>query len=109
MKGFFFLKRPLLSFFIVAVAAMVVATWMVNPKTGPWALVSIVLAGAVVFLWRTNRALSKAHVKKVEELQEKRIEEYRDVVDTNNAAMARLAGEVNVLVTALTAGRRRRG
>jgi len=40
MKGFFFLKRPLLSFFIVAVAAMVVATWLVNPKTGPWALVS---------------------------------------------------------------------
>src|SRR5215472_13530790 len=46
MKGFFFLKRPLLSFFIVAVAAMVVATWLVNPKTGPWALVSGGMTGA---------------------------------------------------------------
>jgi Holliday junction resolvasome RuvABC ATP-dependent DNA helicase subunit len=36
----FFIKRPLLSFFIVAVAAAVVATWLLNPKTGPWALVS---------------------------------------------------------------------
>src|SRR5215831_20629253 len=40
MKGFFFLKRPLLSFFIISVASMVVATWLLNPKTGPWALVS---------------------------------------------------------------------
>jgi SpoVK/Ycf46/Vps4 family AAA+-type ATPase len=39
MKNFF-VKRPLLGFFVVAVAAMVVATWLVNPKTGPWALVS---------------------------------------------------------------------
>src|SRR5215468_9199278 len=35
-----FLKRPLLSFFIISVAAMVVTTWLVNPRTGPWALVS---------------------------------------------------------------------
>ncbi len=36
----FFRKRPLLGFFIIAVAAMVVGTWIINPKTGPWALVS---------------------------------------------------------------------
>jgi SpoVK/Ycf46/Vps4 family AAA+-type ATPase len=36
----FFLRRPLLSFFIVAVAATVVSSWLLNPKTGPWALVS---------------------------------------------------------------------
>jgi S1-C subfamily serine protease/chromosomal replication initiation ATPase DnaA len=36
----FFLKRPLLGFFIVCVAATVVTTWMLNPKSGPWALFS---------------------------------------------------------------------
>jgi SpoVK/Ycf46/Vps4 family AAA+-type ATPase len=36
----FFRKRPMLSFFIVAVAAMVVATSVLNPKIGPLALVS---------------------------------------------------------------------
>jgi SpoVK/Ycf46/Vps4 family AAA+-type ATPase len=36
----FFRKRPLLGFFIVASSAAVVASWVTNPKTGPWALVS---------------------------------------------------------------------
>jgi SpoVK/Ycf46/Vps4 family AAA+-type ATPase len=39
MKDFFH-RRPLLSFFIVTVASMVVAMWLVNPKSGPLALVS---------------------------------------------------------------------
>ncbi len=39
MKGFFS-KRPLLSFFIVAVTSTIVATWLTNSKTGPLALVS---------------------------------------------------------------------
>ena len=36
----FFRKRPLLGFFIVASSAAVVASWLTNPTTGPWALVS---------------------------------------------------------------------
>jgi AAA+ superfamily predicted ATPase len=36
----FFRKRPMVSFFIVLVAATVVSTWLINPKTGPLALVS---------------------------------------------------------------------
>ncbi len=39
MKDFFF-KRPLLGFFIVCVAATVVSAWILNPKSGPLALVS---------------------------------------------------------------------
>ena len=36
----FFRKRPMVSFFTVLVAATVVSTWLINPKTGPLALVS---------------------------------------------------------------------
>jgi hypothetical protein len=36
----FFAHRPMLGFFIVAVAAAVVSTWLLNPQSGPWALVS---------------------------------------------------------------------
>jgi SpoVK/Ycf46/Vps4 family AAA+-type ATPase len=36
----FFADRPMLGFFIVAVAAAVVSTWILNPQAGPWALVS---------------------------------------------------------------------
>jgi S1-C subfamily serine protease/AAA+ superfamily predicted ATPase len=39
VKDFFF-KRPLLGFFIVCVAAAVVSAWILNPKSGPLALVS---------------------------------------------------------------------
>src|SRR5436190_21246101 len=55
MKGFF-TNRPMLGFFIVAVAAALVSTWILNPQTGPWALVSggmtwaTALTLAVVFL-----------------------------------------------------------
>src|SRR5262249_12922096 len=34
----FFRNRPLLGFFVVVVAATVVAAWMLNPKSGPLAL-----------------------------------------------------------------------
>jgi SpoVK/Ycf46/Vps4 family AAA+-type ATPase len=36
----FLADRPMLGFFIVAVAAAVVSTWILNPQSGPWALVS---------------------------------------------------------------------
>src|SRR6266851_1527713 len=36
----FFLKRPMLGFFIVAVAATLVTTWLLSPKVGPLALFS---------------------------------------------------------------------
>ena len=39
MKGFL-AKRPMLGFFIVAVAAAVVSTWILNPQSGPLALAS---------------------------------------------------------------------
>jgi SpoVK/Ycf46/Vps4 family AAA+-type ATPase len=39
MKGFF-ANRPMLGFFIVAVTAAIVSTWILNPQSGPWALVS---------------------------------------------------------------------
>ncbi len=52
----FFVDRPMLGFFIVAVAAAVVSTWILNPQSGPWALVSggmtwaTALKLAIVFL-----------------------------------------------------------
>jgi SpoVK/Ycf46/Vps4 family AAA+-type ATPase len=36
----FFRRRPLLGFFIACVAATVVSAWILNPKSGPWALFS---------------------------------------------------------------------
>ena len=33
----FFRKRPLLGFFVICVAGMVVSTWIINPKSGPLA------------------------------------------------------------------------
>ncbi len=39
MKNFF-VKRPMLGFFIVAVAAAIVSTWILNPQSGPLALFS---------------------------------------------------------------------
>jgi SpoVK/Ycf46/Vps4 family AAA+-type ATPase len=39
MKGFF-IRHPLLGFFIVALLAAVVSAWLLNPKSGPWALLS---------------------------------------------------------------------
>jgi hypothetical protein len=66
----FFRKRPMVSFFIVLVAATVVSTWLINPKTGPLALVSggmtwataitlfvvflIFIAGAALPIWRSG-------------------------------------------------------
>ena len=38
MKKNFFAERPMLSFFIVAVAAAVVSTWILNPRSGLFAL-----------------------------------------------------------------------
>jgi SpoVK/Ycf46/Vps4 family AAA+-type ATPase len=40
MKKNFFADHPMLSFFIVAVAAAVVSTWILNPQSGPFALFS---------------------------------------------------------------------
>jgi SpoVK/Ycf46/Vps4 family AAA+-type ATPase len=36
----FFTNRPMLGFFMVAVAAAVVSAWILNPQSGPWALIS---------------------------------------------------------------------
>ena len=33
----FFAERPMVAFFIVAVAATVVSAWIINPKEGPFA------------------------------------------------------------------------
>ena len=39
MKGFF-VRHPLIGFFIVAVLAAVVSAWLLNPKSGLWSLLS---------------------------------------------------------------------
>jgi SpoVK/Ycf46/Vps4 family AAA+-type ATPase len=49
MKKNFFADHPMLSFFIVAVAAAVVSTWILNPQSGPFALFSGGMTWATAF------------------------------------------------------------
>jgi SpoVK/Ycf46/Vps4 family AAA+-type ATPase len=49
MKKNFFADHPMLSFFIVAVAAAVVSTWILNPQSGPLALFAGGMTWATAF------------------------------------------------------------
>ena len=49
MKKNFFADHPMLSFFIVAVAAAVVSTWILNPQSGPFALFAGGMTWATAF------------------------------------------------------------
>ena len=75
---------------------------------GPWALGCVVLSYVIRRLWlalQEERAdklvLSKAFAEKVEELQEKRIVDHREVQDAANAAILQLSAEMRGMAQAM--------